>query len=403
MSIKSKDLVANAKKQNAAKLAAAFKSGDEEQMSAAMATFCSDVHDAVLAMAAEEIEQRNQDNAVMAARGMYTLTSAEMNYFTKLGEAVQAADPKMAIENFDVAMPNTVIDGVIGTIKKNHPLLDKLNFRNTAYLTRFILNAKPGQMAKWGKVTAAITQELAGSLKEFNMTLLKLTAFMCISHDLIDLGPQWMAQYVIETLSEAIAMALETGCVDGNGKDEPIGMTRDISSTASVQDGVYPRQTATPLKALSPVAMGAIVAKIARDPADPTKARTVAPGDLIFLCNPFDYWNKIMPATTYRKPDGSWIRDLLPIPAEIMQTAALEEGKALLGMPSKYFVGLGVYGKKGAITQDDSVRFFEDERAYKAKMQGNARPMDEYAFVLLDISNLQIELPVLVENVADEA
>ena len=108
-----------------------------------------------------------------------------------------------------------------------------------------------------------------------------------------------------------------------------------------------------------------------------------------------------MPATTYRKPDGTWIRDLLPIPADIMQTAALEEGKALLGMPSKYFVGLGVYGKKGVIVQDDSVRFFEDERAYKAKLQGNARPMDEYAWVLLDISNLSTELPVLMKMVEE--
>lgn len=403
MSIKSKDLVAQAKKQNAANLAAAFKSGDEEKMSAAMAAFCSDVHDAVLEQAAEEIELRNQDTAIMTARGLHALTSAEMHYYTELGKAIKSDNPKMALENFDVAMPNTIIDGVIGTIKKNHPLLDRINFRNTAYLTRFILNAQPGQMAKWGKITSAIEKELTGSLKELNLTLCKLSAFMCISQDLVDLGPQWLDQYIRETLAEAIAMALETGVVDGTGKDEPIGMTRDISSTASVQDGVYPRQTAKELTELSPSALGAIVADIARDPLEPTKARAVEPGDLIFLCNPFDYWKKIMPATTYRKPDGTWIRDLLPIPADIMQTAALEEGRALLGMPSKYFAGLGVYGKKGVIIQDDSVRFFEDERAYKTKLQGNARPMDEYAFVLLDISGLLTELPVLIEDISASA
>ena len=403
MSIKSKDLVAKAKQQNAATLAAAFKSGDEEKMSAAMAAFCSDIHDAVLMQAAEEIEQRNQDAAIMTARGLHALTGAEMHYYTELGKAIKSDNPKMALENFDVAMPHTIIDGVIGTIKRSHPLLDRINFRNTAYLTRYILNAKPGQMAKWGKVTSAIEKELTSSLKELNMTLLKLSAFMCISWDLVDLGPQWLDQYVRETLAEAIAMALETGIVDGTGKDEPIGMTRDISATASVQDGVYPRQTPKVLNELSPTAMGTIVADIARDPLEPTKARTVEPGDLIFLCNPFDYWKKVMPATTYQKPDCSWIRDLLPIPADIMQTAALEEGKAILGMPSKYFAGLGVYGKKGVIVQDDSVRFFEDERAYKAKLQGNARPMDEYAFVYLDISNLQTVLPKLVKVVEEAA
>lgn len=403
MSIKSKDLVAKAKQKNSAALAAAFKSGDEDKMSAAMADFCSDIHDAVLMQAAEEIEQKNQDAAIMTARGLHALTGAEMHYYTELGKAIKSDNPKMALENFDVAMPHTIIDGVIGTIKRNHPLLDRINFRNTAYLTRYILNAKPGQMAKWGKVTSAIEKELTGSLKELNMTLLKLSAFMCISQDLVDLGPQWLDQYVRETLAEAIAMALETGIVDGTGKDEPIGMTRDISATASVQDGVYPRQTPKALNALSPTAMGVIVADIARDPLEPAKARAVEPGDLIFLCNPFDYWKKVMPATTYQKPDGSWIRDLLPIPADIMQTAALEEGKAILGMPSKYFAGLGVYGKKGVIVQDDSVRFFEDERAYKAKLQGNARPMDEYAFVYLDISNLQTELPKLVKVVEEAA
>lgn len=399
MSIKSKDLVAQAKKQNAANLAAAFKSGDEAQMSEAMALFCTDVHDAVLAQAAEDIELRNQDSAIMTARGMHPLTSAEMHYYTELGKAVKSDNPKMALENFSVAMPETVIDGVIGTIRRSHPLLEKINFKNTAYLTRMILNAKPGQLAKWGPITSAVTKELTGSLKEINLTLLKLTAFMCISNDLVDLGPQWMDSYVRETLAEAIASALELGIVDGTGKDEPIGMTRDISSDAAVKDGVYPRQTAIVLEDLSPTSLGTIVAKIARDPVDPAKARAVPPGDLAFLTNPFDYWQKIMPATTYRKPDGTWIRDLLPIPADILQTAALESGLALLGMPSRYFVGLGVYGKNGVIVQDDSVRFFEDERAYKAKLQGNARPMDEYAWVLLDISKLKTELPILTKSV----
>lgn len=403
MPIMSKDLVNQAKQRNAAALAAAMKSGDEEKMTAALATFYSDIHDAVLQQAAEEIEMKNQDAAVLAARGLHALTSAEMHYYTELGKAIKADNPKMALNNFSVAMPDTVIDGVIGTIRRSHPLLERINFQNTAYLTRIILAGNPGELAKWGKITSNIEKEITGSLKEINLTLLKLSAFMCISQDLVDLGPQWLDQYVRETLAESIAIALETGIVDGTGKDEPIGMTRDISSSAAVQDGVYPRQTATPLTSLSPTAMGVLVAKIARDPNDAAKARVVNPGDLIFLCNAFDYWQKIMPATTYRKPDGSWIRDLLPIPADIMQTAALESGRALLGMPSRYFVGLGVYSKTGVIVQDDSVRFFEDERAYKAKLQGNARPLDEYAWLLLDISNLQTELPVLVQQVGAAA
>lgn len=401
MSVKSKDLIAQAKAKNAAAITAAIKSGDDAQMETAFANLCVDIHDAVLQQAAEDVAMHNSDATIMAARGLRALTSAEMNYYTKLGEAITSADPKMALANFTVAMPETIIDGVIGSIRTSHPLLDRLDFQNTSYLTRMILADTPADLAKWGSITSAVTQEISGSLKEVKLTTLKLSAFMAISRDIIDLGPQWVDQYVREVLSEAIACSLELKVVDGTGKDEPTGMTRDMSSTASVQDDVRPRQTPVKLTELTPTALGKIVAKIARNPGAPTKARIIAPGDLIFLCNPFDYWNKIMPATCYRKPDGSWMRDALPIPADIMQTAALESGIAVLGMPSRYFVGLGTQGKTGTITQDDSVRFLEDERVYKAKFQGNAFPKDEYAFVLLDISSLKTELPVLTKSVTE--
>ena len=186
----------------------------------------------------------------MAARGVHVLTSAEMNYYTELGKCVKSGDPKMAITNFKVAMPETVIDGVIGTIKKEHPLLDRISFVNTSYLTRFVVNAAPASAATWGNITDKITKELTGALKDFNMTLLKLSVFMCISQDLVDLGPQYLDQYVRESLSESIAMALESAIVDGDGNGKPIGMTRDISETASVVGGAYPRKTAVKLDKL---------------------------------------------------------------------------------------------------------------------------------------------------------
>ena len=131
--MRSKDLIANAKKANAATLAAAFQTGDETKMTEALATFCGDIEEAVLQQAQQEADERNQDTAIMAARGVHVLTSAEMNYYTELGKCVKSGDPKMAITNFKVAMPETVIDGVIGTIKKEHPLLDRISFVNTSY------------------------------------------------------------------------------------------------------------------------------------------------------------------------------------------------------------------------------------------------------------------------------
>lgn len=398
MKIKSNDLFAQVKKQHEATLSAAFKSGNPEEIAQAMTAFFDGMNEAVLQRAAEEIDARNQDATILAARGANVLTTAEREYYDGLAKALKSADPRAAVANYEVAMPQTVVDRIIGSIRKNHPLLDKLNFVNTAYLTRILVNAKPAQLAAWGKITGAVQKEIEGGVQEIALTMCKLSAFMAISMDLVDLGPEWMDTYARETLSEAIAFALESGCVAGTGKDEPIGMVRDISPSASVQDGVYPKQTPVPVKRLDAKTMGGLLAKLARDPNDTTgaTARAVDPRDIIIIFNPFDYWEKVFAATTLLV-GGQYMTNVLPIPAEIFQSAALAKGEAVIGIAPYYFIGIGPAGKQGTIVADDSVKFLEDQRAYKAKLHGNGRPLDQYAFLLLDVSNLEAIVSTIVE------
>lgn len=398
MKIKSNDLFAQVKKQHEATLSAAFKSGDPEQIAQAMTGFFDGMNEAVLQRAAEEIDARNQDTAILAARGANVLTAAEREYYDGLAKALKSSDPRAAVANYEVAMPQTVVDRIIGTIRKNHPLLDKLNFVSTAYLTRILVNAKPAQLAAWGKITSAVQKEIEGGVQEVALTMCKLSAFMAISMDLVELGPEWMDTYARETLSEAIAFALETGAVAGTGKDEPIGMVRDVSPTASVQDGVYPKQTPVPVKRLDAKTLGALLAKLARDPNDDTGkiGRAIDPKDIIIVFNPFDYWEKVFAATTLLV-GGQYTTNVLPIPAEIFQSAALAKGEAVIGIAPYYFIGIGPAGKQGTIVADDSVKFLEDQRAYKAKLQGNGRPLDQYAFLLLDVSNLEAIVSTIVE------
>lgn len=398
MKIKSNDLFAQVKKQHETTLAAAFKSGNPEEIAQAMTAFFDGMNESVLQRAAEEIDARNQDATILAARGANVLTTAEREYYDGLAKALKSADPRAAVANYEVAMPQTVVDRIIGSIRKNHPLLDKLNFVNTAYLTRILVNAKPAQLAAWGKITGAVQKEIEGGVQEITLTMCKLSAFMAISMDLVDLGPEWMDTYARETLSEAIAFALESGCVAGTGKDEPIGMVRDISPSASVQDGVHPKQTPVLVKRLDAKTMGGLLAKLARDPNDTTgaTARAVDPRDIIIIFNPFDYWEKVFAATTLLV-GGQYMTNVLPIPAEIFQSAALAKGEAVIGIAPYYFIGIGPAGKQGTIVADDSVKFLEDQRAYKAKLHGNGRPLDQYAFLLLDVSNLEAIVSTIVE------
>lgn len=394
----SKDLLKETQKRHAATLAAAMKSGDAAQMEAAMAAFCADAAAAAAREAADDAYNRVQDATILSNRGQVVLTTAETSYYNGIIAAIKSETPKAALENYDVAMPETIIDRVIENIRKAHPLLDAINFQNVAYMTRIVLNAAPGAAAVWGKITNAITEELNGSLKELSMVQCKLTAYMCISQDLVALGPVWIDRYAVATLAEAIALGLETAIVDGDGKDKPIGMSRTIPKDESSTGVNYERKQAVELAEMTPQAWGPIVAMLAKDPLDENKARTVDGNDLIFLCNPFDYWEKIMPATTFQRQDGNYSRDILPVPGQLFQTAALSKGQAILGIGSNYMLGIGPGGKQGVITPDDSVRFFEDERAYKAKLLGNGRPLDNNSFVLLDISKMLNYVALLVKQ-----
>ena len=160
MKITSKDLFAQVKKQHETTLAAAFKSGNPEQMAEAMTAFFDGMNEAVLQKAAEEIDARNQDAAILSARGANVLTADERAYYEGLAAALKASDPRAAVANYEVAMPQTVIERIIGTIKKTHPLLDKLNFvtpiptpsttatRSFWAAATCILSSFPGQFRK---------------------------------------------------------------------------------------------------------------------------------------------------------------------------------------------------------------------------------------------------------------
>ena len=121
--------------------------------------------------------------------------------------------------------------------------------------------------------------------------------------------------------------------------------------------------------------------------SDNGKPRKVQ-GNLILLCHPVDYYEKVMPATTLMSPDGSYRNDVMPVPMTIIQTMAVDSGEAVLGVGRLYAAFAGM-GKDGKIEYSDHARFLQDERAYLAKGFCNGQPKDNSSFLRLDISELQ--------------
>lgn len=281
-------------------------------------------------------------------------------------------------------MPETIIESVFEDIRTAHPLLDAVTFVNTMGKIKMIINKTGVQLAAWGKLGTAITKELEGSIAEIDTGLYKLTAFLPVSKDMLALGANWIDRYVREILSEAIAQTVENSIVDGDGNNSPIGMSRSVADDVTVTAGVYPKKTAVKITEITPATYGAVISKMAVAPNG--KTRVVS--EVIFIVNPVDYLLKILPATTSLLIDGTYKNDIFPFPTKVIQSTGIAKGEAIVGIASRYFIGIGS-PKQGNIEYSDEFQFLEDNRVYITKLYGNGMPLDDTAFQLLDISGLQ--------------
>lgn len=376
--------IADTKQREAvAALQSALQSGNEEEGKKAW----GQVFDAITEKVKTDFEMYSTDTNVLAQRGYRQLTSEETEFYQNLAKAGKASDPKQAFTdliNTDGGMPETIIEDVYRDLLEEHPLLDKITFQNVKYLTKWLLNDHTRQKAAWGQINGEITQEIESAFKGVEVTLLKLTAYAVIPQDMLDLGPSFLDNYIRTILKEALYVALEKAIVSGSGKDEPVGLNRDIHEGVSFSTSTgYPEKTAIQVTNFLPANYGPLVAKLAVT----EKGRMRSFDEVLMICNQVDYLNKIMPATTALTTGGTYARDLFPFPTEVVRSNEVKTGQAILCLPEEYSFGLGE-SKDGKIEYSDEFKFLQDARTYKIKLHGNGRPYDNTVAIVLDISKL---------------
>ena len=369
-----------------AQMQQAVRDGDTDAFYQAFDRMLENIRDDVQQRAAEQIQQARQegDTQVLAARGVRQLTSKERDYYQKLSEAMRSKDPQQAVNNLDIVMPETIVDAVFDELQTAHPLLSHIQFTNTRGAIRMMMNTNGFQRAAWGQLCAEIVQELTSGFKEVDTSLLKLSAFIPVCKAMLDLGPEWLDDFVRQVLYEAFANGLEYGIVAGSGNGEPIGMIRQVGDNVTVTGGVYPVKSPIAVGDLSPSTVGSLLALLAVDPNG--KARVVQ--DVILIVNPVDYYQRIMPATTVMTPNGTYVNDVLPYPMTVIQSPAVDQGQAVIGIGYKYFAALGT-AREGRIEYSDHYHFLEDERMYLIKGYATGFPMDNNAFFVLDITGIR--------------
>jgi hypothetical protein len=370
--MKNKDLDLKNELELKEKIKAAIESGDSEAFAKVQIEFAKGIEARILQESKDAISEDINDNAVMVKRGLNPLTAEEKTYYN---EVITGA----SFGGSEKLMPATIFERVFEELKANHPLLSEIAFVNTTGVTEWVSRNNDVEAAWWGTLVAAITKKLEVAFKKEATGLYKLSAYVPVCKAMLALGPVWLDRFVREILSESLAIALELAIVAGTGKDQPIGMIKNLAG--AVVDGVYPDKAAVALNDLQPATLGASIM------APLTKEGKRAVASVLLLVNPLDYWAKIFPNTTMLSSAGTYVYGVLPIQAKIVQSVAVPQGKMIAGMAKDYFMGVG---STQVIEFSDHYKFLEDERTYIAKQYANGKPMDNDSFLLFNITAMTV-------------
>lgn len=373
----------------------ALASGNEEQIKAAVMDL-QEYNKAELKAIYNEYEQ-NKDEAVLEARGVKALTSEETKFWNAF---ISDAKRQFGVQNsasdgvytglVPDLLPKTEYFSIIEELKQEHPLLNVINFTNTSAVTKWTIDNSAEQRATWDELNKPITTALEGGpFITVDMTLAKLTAYIFVSNDMLDLGPRWVAAYATTLLKEAIWLGLEYAIVAGNGKKMPIGMMADYKKPFDNTTG-YPQRQAVKCTGFTKEFYGEMLSIMSiKD-----NGRTRGINSVLLVVNPTDYFTKIFPATTALTTDWKYVNGIFPYPTQVVQSTAVPQGKAIMGVAKDFFMGLGS-AKGGKLEYSDDYKFLEDLRTYKIKVYANGQPKQYNAFQVLDISDLEEVFPTV--------
>lgn len=363
-------------------LLTSMKDGDETQVQDALKGWMEEIQNNI--RADFEQYQETHDQSILDRRGIHALTSEETKFYNALIESVR--DKKVLnATNAGPALPVTVVERVLESVKKDHPLINAINPTVVGTITKIL--KRKGKLAKavWGEITDEIKTEIKGDLAVADLVAAKLTAFLLLSQDYIELGPTWLDAYVRQCLEEALALGIEDGVINGTGVKQPVGLIRDIHEGVSFSTTTgYPEKTPVVVKSFDPKTYGELIAKMSKTEAGESRVIT----KVILVVNPTDYFQKVMPSTTVLTASGAYVSDVFPFATEVFQSAAVAEGKAVLFVEKSYIFELATRNKDGEILSSDEYKFLEDFRTYKIRLLGTGIAEDNTCALLLDISGL---------------
>ncbi|MDN4525327.1 phage major capsid protein [Fictibacillus fluitans] len=348
-----------------------------EEQEKAFDNYLNVLKDEVVSAAVVKAQADMMDRSILQNRGQNVLTSEETAFF-------QNAIDKKGFDEESI-LPETTQVRVFEDLTSEHPLLTAIGLQDLGPLTR-IITSDPEGAAVWGKLFGDIKGQVGASFSEETITQLKLTAFAVVPNDMFDLGPEWIERYVRTIIVEVISVGLEKAFVIGTGKDEPIGLIKDLD--AAVTGGVYQDKASAGTLTFEPgrktiLELKNVVKKLSTDAKG--KARKVA-GKIVMVVNPFDSFD-IQASATVQNSNGVYVTNL-PFNPQIVESEFVPEGKIIFFIQGQY---LAVIAGGYKLKKFDQTLAMEDATLYTIKQFANGKARDNNATAVYNLNIADLE------------
>ena len=308
------------------------------------------------------------------------LTAKEIKFFNELTTDVGYKE--------EMLLPEETIDRIFEDLTREHPFLAAINLKTTGLMMRIIKSEVSGQVV-WGKIFAEIKGQLDATFSEEYINQSKATAFVVVPKDLKEHGPVWVERFVRTQIVEAFAYALEDKYINGTGKDQPIGLIRQVGENVTVTGGEYPEKVSsgtltfadayTAKDELTDV-MKKLSVKEKKDP-NGKPYRVNVRGQVYMLVSSADVWDvegRFLVLTS----GGAWVTSM-PYNIKIIESEVAPEGKAIFFTPKRYdaYIGGGL-----SINRYTETLAMEDCDLYTAKQFAFGRADDNTSCLVYDLN-----------------
>lgn len=304
--------------------------------------------------------------------GLRALSKEEEQFYEKF------RDIKQAISGSQIDLiPTSIVDLTLENVKESEPILKLINFA-PAGVKRWIVAEKSGSYA-WSGITSSLSGELTPNISGLVTDLCKLDAYLVIPKAIRELSYQFMDKYFMAILQETLQAGLAYGYLCGSGKEQPIGIYKQLSKTN--EDGTHKDKTVnTDLTKFSPKGLAA--AKVSL-----TNSGKRILGKIYLVCNPEDRANYVDPAIL--DDQGNLVSSYKNL--EVVECTENPKGKAVLTLEGKYTMGMD--GIK--ISEYKETKAVEDADLIVGKVYANGRAVADNVAYVFDVTKLEEYVPTI--------